>query len=547
MSRTPVRTQQYPQATTLTAGPYIGVCDSTDPTTAQPNKARQAINCYRKPGPSGGAFIGRPGTSLMAGSWGTNVQAGPMDWTTFAGVALTVGVADGVVKTYDFDSDTLSVALTQAEIIAAVGDKTGPAINGALSLAARCALVPFADGLVISDGLHLMLFWDGTPHGGLTVMDYAPIAFGKPGVYASKLMVIDAATQRSLYWSEEGQPNVGYAATIGGLTYPDAWDNVGGFTEPMIAAVGTNEALYIYRARTTLAVTGAVGTDFATAHTKANISPLYGTVSPWAIVETPNGILAPDADGQPRLFHYGNPTPLDLSIDSGEAIRLVPRLSLPDALAVIDQATETVLVLLPQSSDSLPTLWLCYALTDLQYQGTWDYQGAVSSVGIVRDSQGVRRVAHSEAIGGRCLAHGDPQNGPWYDVVQGLVSGIPNRGIGPKLGYDPEQECTVDRIEVAFSEPSTSIGIGYETSRGTSAPKYQSVGIAGGASLWGVAQWGVDRWGSANGTGGKIHQGKAGLGNYVAVTWDHSVPGEAFGMTAIRVTGAFRQGNPKAA
>lgn len=531
----PIR--QYPQATTLSCGPFIGVCDSVDPTTAQPNKARQSVNGYRKFGPQGSAFIGRPGTELLFGSWGTVVQAAPSYWTTFAGTLLNVGVADGKVITYDFDTNTITTVLSATDITGA---------GGTLSATNRCQMVPFADGLIFNDREHRMLFWDGTPHGGLTVLTNAPIAWWI-WVFAGTLFVIDLATQRTMYWSEPGQPNVGYVATVGEFTYANAWDNPGGYTEPMTVGIGTNEANYLYRARVALAITGAVASDYATAHTRANLSPLFGTNSPFAVVETPLGILAPDASGQPRLFHYGQSQPLDLSNDCAEQIRLVPHLALPDALVSIDQETFTVAVILPQPSDSYPTAWLVFSLENLQYQGTWNYQGAVSSVGVIVDALGVRRVVHSEAVGGRVVCHGTPVDGPWIDIVQGMVSGIAHTGTGPFQAWDPEVEQLTMRMEVATAAPSTSFGFGYETSRGASALLYQPVGIVGGSSLWGAFVWGVDQWGGTLGSGGKIVVGIAGRGRYFSVVWDHSVPGEQFGVTAFRVTGAFTQGNPKAA
>lgn len=532
MPRVAVLTRQYPKATTLNAGPFLGCRDATDPTTASPQLCRAMQNVYRANGPAGSPLVGRPGFAQMGSAGGTVVQAGAITWTTFAGVALTIRVVDGAIQTYDFVAGSWSVALSSAALTGA---------SKPLSTTARVSLVPFADKLIISDGVNKMLWWDGVNLAGVTKLTNAPVAYGVPSVYASKLVVIDAATQRTMFWSEEGDATIGYDATVGPITYVNAWDNVGGYTEPMTRVFGTNEALYIMRARKALAVTGAMGSDFATSHTKANISPYFGTVSPWACLETTQGILMLDADGLPRLFHYGNPEPLDLSTECFEAVKRTPRAALVNALCATDVSTGSLLLGIPGPTQTWPDRWLVFADTDLQYQGTWVWGRTASSAGVVTDNHGVNHWTHSDRVGGKMSLHGTPVDGPWVDTVAGLTQSIAHTGWGPFLGFDPRREMTIDRIEMGFTEPSTRMEICYETSRGLGTWQAVTVGASGGGFILGVNLLG-DPLGSSS-IGGHAEVGTAGRGRWVSLGFRHSVGNERFGHDVQRVTAAFTLGN----
>lgn len=534
MPRATPKTRYYPRVGVLACGPFRGCSDATDPTTAQPDLARSLRNMMRSTGPTGSGQLGRPGTSPMGDPLGTKVQAGAQTWTDINGVHQTVAVVDGQVWTYDWGTDVWTLSISTANLATA---------SAALSTTARVALVPFADRLVISDGVNFALWWDGTTGAG-GIIELPVKFYGPPTVYYSKLAGIDATNRHTLFWSEEGDATLGYYVTVGPYTYANAWDNPGGYTEPLTAVCGTNDGLYVFRERISLAILGAMSADFQTAGTRANLSPEIGTNSPWGVREITQGVFLVDADAQPWLMKIGAIAPLPLWKDCQQTLRDVPRLSMVNATVIYDETTSNVVLGLASSGALNPLKWLAFNADDLQYNGFWYGWAAAASAGQVIDQFGVKRWSHADLLGGQILAHGSPQAGPLTDYVSGGKVTMNHEVIGPYLGYDPLQEFFVNQGEFGFTQ-GTEATITYETSRGfgSSAVITLSSG-SGGGFFFDVSHFDVDSFGypvvSSQGT-----IGWAGRGRYVSPIVRHSKFNDPFGMDVMRVRIGYTPGNPR--
>jgi hypothetical protein len=533
--RAPIRT--LPQPVTLTAGPFRGMRDAPEPTTTDPTLALYVRNMVRTAGPAGRGLSGRPGFGPMApapiGSTGRRGCQAILTWTDANGVRITTAIVGGRVYGYNWSTDAWTEVVTGADL-------SGASI--ALSQTDRVALVPFADGLVVSDGTNVPFHWTGAAGaGGLTKMTNCPPLYGPPTVYYSRLVGIKALARGTFVWSEPGEPNLGYEA--GG--YNNAWDNPGGYADPLTSVAGTNEALYLFRERIALAITGAVTDDWATAGTRANLSEDVGTLSPWATFVTTRGVIVVDADALPWLMQYGAPEPVPLWTDCRETIRATPRASLGAIQTVQDDATYSVLIAYPEIGQTDPTVLLCFAQEDLQFVGVWNWQLPMQRVGPVVDAGGVSRWAHSGVNTGRLYVHGDSEAGPWNDTLAvGSIQSIGHAVTTASLGYDLEQELQIDLVEGALTgSGTTSVTLGYETPRGTSTPLVVPIVASGGFTL------DVDNLDEADLASvtrdRKVTVGLRGRGRWVRVQVRHDALHETFGTTVMRVRAFAQQGTPR--
>lgn len=532
MARLTPKVRNYPRTGELVCGPFRGVRDSTDRTAADPALARGMQNMMVPPGPPGTVPIGRPGTTAMGTTPWTVAQAGGFTWTDGTGTQQTLAVGDGKVYAYNWLTEAWSVVISAANLATA---------GAALSTTARVALVPFADRLVISDGVNFALWWDGTPGAG-GIIELPVKFYGPPSVYYSKLVGIDPARRYVMYWSEEGDATIGYDVTVGPYTYNNAWDNPGGYTDPLTAVIGTNDGLYAFRARITLAILGAMGPDFQTAGTRANIAPEIGTSSPWSLLELSQGVIFVDSDANPWLVKIGLPQPVPLWPDCAEALKEVPRDAMASATTIYDVASNQVYIGVATYGILNPGKWLTFHADSLQYSGTQTGWGEVATAGTVIDNDGVKRWSHTELVGGRIVAHGTLNAAPFDDVVQGVTVPVYHEIVGPWLGFDPAKEFFLNGANMGFTAGSV-VTIGYETNRGpgTSGPYTLNTGT-GGFRL-DVSRLDLDRIGTPV-TSSQATPGFAGSGRMVSTTIIHQVLSESFGHDVQRLLVSFRPGNP---
>jgi hypothetical protein len=553
MPRAPIRT--LPRTEVLLAGPFVGMRDAPEPTTGAATLALLAQNLTRTPGPANAGLTSRPGfsgmdaptvllaedgTPLLAEDGtplytGTSITTGANQairtWTKATGVRETTAIVGGKVYGYDWTTALWTEVVTAANLAS---------VSITLSSTSRVALVPFADGLVVSDGVNVPFWWDGTSGaGGLVKLTNCPVLYGPPTVYYAKLMGIKNSDRKTLVWSEEGAPNVGYEA--GG--YNNAWDNPGGLADPLTSVVGTNEALYVFRERSSVAITGAVSTDFATAGTRSNLSEDVGTLSPWASYAATDGVLIVDADAQPWLMRYGQPTPRPLWTDCRQTVRGTPRAVLHQIETVQDDATYTYLIGFPEVGATAITQWLAFAQDDWQFVGVWAWGEPAGRAGPVVDGQGVARWAHAGVDDGAFYVHGDLENGPWDDALGSGTQYITQAVVSSALGYDLDRELHVSELEAALTGDVSRIAVSYETPRGQSVPLSVSLS-SGSGGTWDVDDWDAVNWASTT-RDKRCRVGVAGRGRWVRVRVAHSEPGEPFGVTVLRVTAFANQGNPR--
>lgn len=535
MPRNPSRT--LPAVELLVAGPFRGMRDAPEPTTADPTLALFVGNMCEGAGPANGGLVGRPGFDQMGTQQGTGTTrfcGGGLTWTKSDATRQTVAVLNGQLVTYDWTTDTWTVAVTTANL-------TTNSVT--LSASAYVALVPFADGLVVSDGVNVPFWWTGASGaGGITKMTNCPVLYGPPTVYYSKLVGIKNSARQTLVWSEEGDPNLGYEA--GG--YNNAWDNPGGYVDPLTSVIGTNEALYVFRARIAIAITGAIGPDFATAGTRANLSERVGTLSPWATIVVPQGVLVVDADAQPWLMRVGQSEPVERWSDCRQTIVGTPRASIGTVQSVIDEATRSVVIGYPEVNQTAPTQFVAFTLDALQFVGVWSWTEDIDRMFPVIDGNGVARWAHSGSNDGYVYAHGDLVNGPWDDDLASGTRYIAHTVTSSTLGYDLDRELTISQIEAALTGGGiTRVSVSYETPRGQSTP--QSVDLTANAvgGSWDIDDWDTMDWAETGAEDQRVRVGTGGRGRWVRPRVTHGEPGEMFGLSLLRVRAASVQGNPK--
>jgi hypothetical protein len=508
--------------------------DAPEPTAGAPDLALLVENMVRTPGPPNAGLTSRPGFSVMGaalGSGGVRTTQALLTWTKATGVRETTAIVGGKIYGYTWSSDTWTEVVTAANLTTA---------TITLSATARVALVPFADGLVVSDGVNTPFWWDGTSGAlGLVEMTNAPVFYGPPTVYYSKLVGIKASNRNTVVWSEEGDPNLGYEA--GG--YNNAWDNPGGYSDPLTSVAGTNEALYVFRERVSIAITGAISADFATAGTRSNLSEDVGTLSPWATFVTTDGVVVVDADAQPWLMRYGQPEPRPLWTDCRQTVRGTPRAALGAIETVQDDATESLLIGIPEVGQTVASMLLCFAQADWQFVGVHRWPGTLERMGMLVDGNGVARWGHAGVQDGRLYVHGDLESGPWNDALVAGTQYITQAVVSSTLGYDLDRELLLSEIEAALTGDVSRMAVSYETPRGQSVP--QSVSLSTGTGgAWDVDDWDEVNW--ANATRDKrCRVGVHARGRWVRVRVAHSEDSEPFGVTVLRVTAFAAQGNPR--
>lgn len=529
------RSRVAPQPTTLTAGPFKGMRDSTAFTVADPTLALDVQNMVRLPGPAGGGLTGRPGFDQMGtqqGTGSTRVTGGGTTWTKSDGTRQTVIVTNGQLATYTWATDTWAVVVTTANLTTA---------SCTLSASAKVALISFADGLVVSDGVNVPFWWDGTTGaGGITKMTNCPVLYGPPTVYYSKLVGIKASDRRTMVWSEEGEPNLGYEA--GG--YNNAWDNPGGYADPLTSVAGTNEALYVFRERIGIAITGAIGPDFATAGTRANLSDQVGTLSPLATIVIPQGVVIVDVNAQPWLTQYGQP-PQPMWMDCRETVLNTPRIALGNVQSLIDEATRSLLIGIPEINQTNPSKVLVFSLDDLQFIGTMAWSEDLDVMFAVTDGDGVKRWAHAGSNDGYLYAHGTLEDGPWSDDLASGTTYIAHAVQTPALGYDLDRELMFQLLEAAMTgDGLTSVAVGYETPRGQSTPLTVDVSVAGVGMTWDADDWDAANW-VALSLESPIKAGLFARGRWIRLRITHSELDESFGLTELRIRACAVDGNPR--
>lgn len=289
------------QPQTLKTGPWKGVFTTTDPFDDDPESLQDALNCYIADPAHGSGLFQRPclhaiTTSTMGAQKPTTI------FTTPGGLVFVV--LDGKI----FRTSGFPLTLT---------DVTPGGVTIDNGSSTRVAVINYLGDLIVSDGVNRP--WIGTnlsatPITGANIqIDTAAnawSAYGVPTVYSGVVVFIadtvpggSAVKSRlGIVWCEPGQATVGYTQT--GFT--DFANIIQTSTAPLWAILGTNAALYYWRANEIGTASGIVDGSFASTATYASVSTEIGTTFPFAVQRYQNLIYFSDVFGRPQQLPIGS-------------------------------------------------------------------------------------------------------------------------------------------------------------------------------------------------------------------------------------------------
>ncbi len=525
----------YSSSLVLKAGPFTGVSEADEPPAATPDRLYRAQNVYVAATERRKTVLGRPGLEIMGADLGTNWQY-LGQFSTTAGVQTSVGIVDGEIYTYNWGTDAWTKQVTTANLTTA---------GVTLSSSARVRGVVFFDTLVLSDGVNKPFTWTGASGaGGLTSLTNAPVAYGQPVVYYSKLFFIKNTERDTIVWSEEGLANTGYEA--GG--YNNAWSLGGTKGENIVSLAARNDSLGVIRPRSTTVITGAVNDAFQTTGTRAAVSERIGTSSPDGVLVLDEGTIILDSDGRPQFWPNGGGYAEGPSMwqDCVGSIEGIDRDDLPVTQIVYDPLLNLILIGTAVAGETVMAQWLVFERTGgvPNYCGRWSGFSA-DCMGVLLDGDLTPRWCHADSANGIAYKHGTPSLGPWED---GFASGdvaIEHIIIGPALGYDVDEQCRFDELSLAFFQvDETSVNIDYETSRAIAATS-QTVSLTStvGGLLWNVDNWDESTWGAAGSGELRKRVGLKAYGRWLRPRITHSTISKRIGLELMRLT-AFRDGRP---
>lgn len=507
------------------AGPFRGMRDSLDPTSADPHLARLLQNCYPlDPTREDSAVVGRPGCQQAGSQLGaTGKRTGQLvyQFTKRDGTQYTVAIVGGQgIYTFNWSTRAWSQVVTVANLTTA---------SITLSETARVYAVTFTDKMVISDGVNKPFMWDGTSGaGGLTSLTNAPVVYGQPVVYYAKLFGIKSTERSTIVWSEENTPNTGYEA--GGFN--NAWTLSQTDSQGIYALKATNEALYVFRARSITAITGAVSSTFSTSGVRESVSETIGTTSPAAVVEYERSIYFPDAFGRPQVVQPGLGV-LDPPLwrDVRETVTGIDLTQLAAADGWYDPETRLVClsyVEIGQSSNSASI-----TIAPQTNQPVAVFRGfTFDRAGIVYDASLRQVVMHLS--GGYAYDHGTETGTLWDDALNAATQPITHVVQSTALGMDTAVSKQWERLDLSFrAQSDMTLTVDYDTTHGTSTA--QSTTLAGQLARWDIGVWDTSYW---SGSSLELHSalGWNGFGRWLAWRVSHAVIGEQFGLLLGTVT-----------
>lgn len=512
---------------TWSEGPFAAAQDSLDPTTADPTRALLLQNCYPVPGPTGSAVVGRPGfkqLGVQLGSGGNRRAQGFHQYTKADGTEFTVAFVGGLMYTLTWATRTwANVALSGVS----------------LSSTARIRCVTFADKMVVSDGVNRPWTWDGTNFVDLT---NAPVAYGPPTVYYGKLFLVKNTDRRTIVWSEENLPNTGYEA--GGFN--NAWALIQTTTTALERILGTNEALYYWRARSTGRITGAVTPDFVAAGTREGVSDTVGTLAPDSVTIYDDVIYFMSADGQPFALPTAGSL-IGLWKDLRETYTGWPKGQFSKAWALpYSPVVGVILGVAPVGQTEIAQ----YAVLNHDLPtvlGLWSGWTS-TALGSVRDTSQNVVLLHGTA-NGYVYDHGLPDGDQWTDAANAADGGtvaIPHGTVGSGLGYAVRHEKIWERVDATFRMLTdlTGLSFDYETPAGLRPSAPLQVNLSGSNSTWDLSQWDVAAW-STQARERKVTFGCEGAGRWLRPRFRHQSGVERFALLAVSATGWIAPPSPE--
>lgn len=295
---------QFPRMVEYTAGPWFGVKDGPAATQGDAQHAQMILNGYIAD-PGVGAVLSRPSwlvlnNGVLMGTTATRYPQGIAAWEPPNQPAVVYTFVGGRMYRVVSGSNLSPVDVTPAGVTI---DARAPFVYA----------VNYAGLLVVTDGVNPPWTWDGTTAAYLdwdsSGVHAHTVAYGPPTVYYDQLFFICAAgsigNRSTLIWSEVNNATLGYIQTVAGFTYADTWTLEQTGSQPLTCILGTNDALFYWRARSTGAIYGQVGTDFVTTGTHDAISASVGTQCPRMVVLTDREVYFIDQTGRPQVLVPG--------------------------------------------------------------------------------------------------------------------------------------------------------------------------------------------------------------------------------------------------
>ena len=519
-------------------GPLLGLRDSYDPMVSNdPLRAMVIENMYPIELDKPSSFVGRPGFDQAGDQLGaSNKRTGQLvyQFTKQDGTEYTVAIVGGQgIYTYNWSTE----AWTQ---VVSVANLTTASIT--LSETARCYAVTFADTMVISDGVNKPFSWTGASGaGGLTPLTAASVWYGQPTIYYNKLFAIQNAARNVIEWSEENDPTIGYETA----PYSNSWQliqtNVGG----LYAVVGTNEALYYFRAQSVGAIRGAVTPEFQSDGTREGVDETVGTVSPSGVVYRDGRLFFIDRQARPYVITPGIKGATPMWEDVHETLRSIDTTAaqLAEAIAVYDPTTQLVLYGLTELGQSDPSGFLVFNPVQNIPVSVW--RGwTFHQIAIVKNADGTPVLMHL-STDGYAYDHGLPTGTLWDDELNAGTQAIRHSIEGPHLGVDARFEKRFRRIDVLMRADSdtTEINVSYNTPYGASEATTGSV--EGSGARWDLFLWDDEPW-ATDTVERHLPVGISAVGRWIRPRVQHEVVGERFGFEALVIDYTTHGDHPSA-
>ena len=507
-----------------TVAQWVGMRDASDPIATAPSRVRSARNVLPIDTTLGTAWDGRPGCRLL----GPRVSTGRVQWlgqfarATVDGsvVQHSLAVVGGLVYEFGWGSNTWTLR----------------ALGGGLVLdpVAMVSAVTFANRLILSDGVHKPIAWDGAAFAELSA---APVCYGPLTVYYAKLFGIMKADRRTLAWSNEADPFAGYITD-------QQWTLAQSDANALTAIRGTNEALYVWRARSITAIGGAVDDEFRSSGTRDGVSETVGTTSPFAVIGDDNQFYFLSADARPHVLTPGGGV-RDVWAEVRETVAAVPRAFLSSALGVRNEALGVAQFHVRELGQTETSLGLWFDCTTEEPVSLCSGFSA-TAFGELLDTDGRAIVCHGSATG-HVYAHdaAAPATDDNLAALDGGVRPIAHAVTLPPMGLAVAAEKKFDRIDIVMRSPGalSAVSVSVETPNGESSIS-DDVRVVGGEARFDVSVFDSARFAKQRAEI-KLSLGISDSGRWCAPTIRHEALGETFGLAAVRLSGYLLTDPPK--
>lgn len=521
--------QAYPDPQEYEFGPWKGVRDSVDPSTGQPDLLHACENLVPEDPELGGACVSRPGFSPAIGDHTALGEVGHRRCqgfieVDFSGTIHRILVVGGHVYSYDW--------ATQAA--------TELVLGGSLALeldAVQIYLVQARNYLILSDGVHKPIAWDGSTFAEVTD---CPVLYGRPWMYFGAFMGIKDTERDTFVWSRPADPFTGYEA--GG--YNNAWTLSQTDTNPLSVGVGFNDGMIIWRARSATTITGDIDEEFQSSGTRDGVSETIGAAlgASAGVVVAGRNVYFLDADRRPQMLTLdggivgANGERAPIWADCRSTLANVPANAGATAIGVYEPLQDVVLLGVPRLGETHPSFFLVFDAPTGQFVGTWTGWDA-TAIGTWTDLDGKPRLVHG-ALDGHTYVHGTGEDGVVDDeFVSGAVAVRHYLESGP-VGYDTKIEKCFDRVDLSLRVVSTMSNVRVSHQTSSMASSAQALSFSGGLSLWDVAEWDDDVW-SGNSAEQHGAAGTAAWGRWTRLIVLHQEIGEPMGIMKARLEAAL--------